>query len=269
MTIKITFIGAGNMASSLVGGIIAKGFDPLNITVTDVNDSQLAQARSQFQVNTSRDNLNACQKADVIVLAVKPQVMGDVVAPLQDIVATRKPLIISIAAGITLAKLQGWLGQDTAIVRCMPNTPALVEAGATGLFANANVTDLQKEQARSILASVGLALWVDNEDQIDAVTAVSGSGPAYFFLVMEAMIAAGQALGLSEQVSRQLTLQTALGSAQMAITGSVEPAELRRRVTSPGGTTERAVSIMEQQGLRDTFLQALTGAYDRSKELAG
>lgn len=269
MTIKITFIGAGNMASSLVGGIIAKGFDPLNITVTDVNDSQLAQARSQFQVNTSRDNLNACQKADVIVLAVKPQVMGDVVAPLRDIVATRKPLIISIAAGITLAKLQGWLGQDTAIVRCMPNTPALVEAGATGLFANANVTDLQKEQARSILASVGLALWVDNEDQIDAVTAVSGSGPAYFFLVMEAMIAAGQALGLSEQVSRQLTLQTALGSAQMAITGSVEPAELRRRVTSPGGTTERAISIMEQQGLRDTFLQALTGAYDRSKELAG
>src|SRR5690606_31127673 len=142
MTIKITFIGAGNMASSLVGGIIAKGFDPLNITVTDVNDSQLAQARSQFQVNTSRDNLNACQKADVIVLAVKPQVLGDVVAPLRDIVATRRPLIISIAAGITLAKLQGWLGQDTAIVRCMPNTPALVEAGATGLFANANVTDL-------------------------------------------------------------------------------------------------------------------------------
>lgn len=269
MTIKITFIGAGNMASSLAGGIIAKGFDPLNITLTDVNDSQLAQVRSQLHVNTSRDNLSACQKADVIVLAVKPQVMGDVLAPLKDIVSSRKPLVISIAAGITLAKLQGWLGQHTAIVRCMPNTPALVEAGATGLFANANVSDLQKEQARSIMASVGLALWVDSEDQIDAVTALSGSGPAYFFLVMEAMIAAGQALGLSEQVSRQLTLQTALGSAQMAITGSVEPAELRRRVTSPGGTTERAISIMEKNGLRDTFLEALKGAYDRSKELAG
>ena len=269
MTIKITFIGAGNMATSLAGGIIAKGFDPLNITLTDVNDAQLAQARSQLQVNTSRDNVAACQKADVIVLAVKPQVMGEVVAPLKDIVANRSPLVISIAAGITLARLQGLLGEDTAIVRCMPNTPALVEAGATGLFANANVSDLQKEQARTILASVGLALWLESEDQIDAVTALSGSGPAYYFLVMEAMIAAGQALGLSEQVSRQLTLQTALGSAQMAITGSVEPAELRRRVTSPGGTTERAISIMEQQGLRDTFMEALKGAYHRSKELAG
>ncbi|MFZ5601409.1 MAG: pyrroline-5-carboxylate reductase [Pseudomonadota bacterium] len=269
MTTKITFIGAGNMASSLAGGIIAKGYDPLHITLTDVNDSQLAQARSNLHVNTSRDNLSACQKADVIVLAVKPQVMGDVIAPLQAIVTQRRPLIISIAAGITLAKLAGWLGADAAVVRCMPNTPALVEAGATGLFANANVSPSQREQARAIMASVGLALWVDNEDQIDAVTALSGSGPAYFFLVMEAMIAAGKAMGLSEQVARQLTLQTALGSAQMAITGSVEPAELRRRVTSPGGTTERAISIMEQQGLRDTFLQALKGAYDRSKELAG
>lgn len=269
MTTKITFIGAGNMASSLAGGIIAKGYDPLHITLTDVNDSQLAQARSNLHVNTSRDNLSACQKADVIVLAVKPQVMGDVIAPLQAIVTQRRPLIISIAAGITLAKLEGWLGADAAVVRCMPNTPALVEAGATGLFANANVSPSQREQARAIMASVGLALWVDNEDQIDAVTALSGSGPAYFFLVMEAMIAAGKAMGLSEQVARQLTLQTALGSAQMAITGSVEPAELRRRVTSPGGTTERAISIMEQQGLRDTFLQALKGAYDRSKELAG
>src|SRR3990167_1961516 len=247
MTTKITFIGAGNMASSLAGGIIAKGYDPLNITLTDVNDAQLAQARSSLQVNTSRDNLSACQKADVIVLAVKPQVMGDVIAPLKAVVALRKPLIISIAAGITLAKLEGWLGADAAVVRCMPNTPALVEAGATGLFANANVSPSQREQARAIMASVGLALWVDNEDQI----------------------AAGKAMGLTEQVARQLTLQTALGSAQMAITGSVEPAELRRRVTSPGGTTERAISIMEQQGLQDTFMTALKGAYDRSKELAG
>lgn len=269
MTTKITFIGAGNMASSLAGGIIAKGYDPLNITLTDVNDSQLAQARSNLQVNTSRDNLAACQKADVIVLAVKPQVMGDVIAPLQAIVSQRKPLIISIAAGITLAKLEGWLGASAAIVRCMPNTPALVEAGATGLFANASVSDSQREQARAIMASVGLALWLENEDQIDAVTALSGSGPAYFFLVMEAMIDAGKAMGLTEQVARQLTLQTALGSAQMAITGSVEPAELRRRVTSPGGTTERAIGIMEQQGLPATFMAALKGACARSRELAG
>lgn len=143
-----------------------------------------------------------------------------------------------------------------------------MQCGATGLFANHNVSDLQKDQARSIMNAVGLALWVDNEDQIDAVTAVSGSGPAYFFLVMEAMIAAGKSLGLPEQIAKQLTLQTALGSAQMAITSDVEPEELRRRVTSPGGTTERAIGIMEDEGLRDVFLNALTGAYDRSKELA-
>lgn len=269
MTMKITFIGAGNMASSLAGGLIAKGTDPIQITLSDINEQQLQQARRTLHVNTTRDNLNACQKADVVVLAVKPQVMGTVLEPLRDVLQQRKPLVISIAAGITLTQLESWLGEGLSIVRCMPNTPALVETGATGLFANGNVSDLQKEQARSIMNSVGLALWLENEDQIDAVTAVSGSGPAYFFLVMEAMVAAGTALGLSEQVAKQLTLQTALGSAQMAITSDVDPAELRRRVTSPGGTTERAISIMEQHQLRDIFMQALQGAYDRSKELAG
>lgn len=269
MNLKITFIGAGNMASSLAGGIIAKGMDPINITMSDINESQLQAARSTLQVNTTRDNQNACQKADVVVLAVKPQVMDQVVSPLKELLQQRKPMIISIAAGITLAKLESLLGDDMPIVRCMPNTPALVEAGATGLFANTNVDDNQREQARTIMNSVGLALWVENEDQIDAVTAVSGSGPAYFFLVMEAMIEAGKKLGLSEQVAKQLTLQTALGSAQMAITSDVDATELRRRVTSPGGTTERAINIMEDQQLRKTFMDALQGAYDRSKELAG
>ncbi|MEE2730289.1 MAG: pyrroline-5-carboxylate reductase [Pseudomonadota bacterium] len=266
---KITFIGAGNMASSLAGGMIAKGMDPINVTLSDINEQQLQHVRKQLQVNTTRDNINACQKADVVVLAVKPQVMGDVLAPLKDLFAQRKPLVMSIAAGITLAQLEHWLGADTPIVRCMPNTPALVETGASGLFANTNVSPSQREQARSIMGSVGLALWVESEDQIDAVTAVSGSGPAYFFLVMEAMIAAGRALGLSEQAAKQLTLQTALGSAQMAITSDVEPDELRRRVTSPGGTTERAIGIMEDRQLRDIFAQALQGAYQRSKELSG
>ena len=269
MTMKITFIGAGNMASSLAGGMIAKGMDPINVTLSDINEQQLQNVRKQLQVNTTRDNINACQKADVVVLAVKPQVMGEVLSPLKELFEQRKPLVMSIAAGITLTQLESWIGADTPIVRCMPNTPALVETGATGLYANANVSQAQREQARSIMGAVGLALWVDNEDQIDAVTAVSGSGPAYFFLVMEAMIAAGKALGLSEQVAKQLTLQTALGSAQMAITSDVEPAELRRRVTSPGGTTERAIGIMEDQQLRDIFTEALQGAYQRSKELSG
>ncbi len=268
MSTKITFIGAGNMASSLAGGMIAKGMDPTSITVSDINEQQLQHVRRQLQVNTTRDNLNACQKADVVVLAVKPQIMGDVTAPLKACLEQRKPLVISIAAGITLAKLESWLGADLPIVRCMPNTPALVEAGATGLFANQQVSEPQRELARSIMNAVGLALWVESEDQIDAVTAVSGSGPAYFFFIMEAMIAAGQALGLSEQTAKQLTLQTALGSAQMAITSDVEPAELRRRVTSPGGTTERAINIMTEQELQAIFKQAMQGAYQRSKELA-
>lgn len=268
MTIKITFIGAGNMASSLAGGMIAKGMDPNNITLSDINDQQLQQVRKQLQVNTTRDNISACHKADVVVLAVKPQVMGKVLEPLKDAFQQRKPVVMSIAAGITLSQLEGWIGADMPIVRCMPNTPALVETGASGLFANAHVSEQQREQARAVMAAVGLALWVDNEDQIDAVTAVSGSGPAYFFLVMEAMIAAGKDLGLSEQVAKQLTLQTALGSAQMAITSDVEAAELRRRVTSPGGTTERAIGIMEDNNLRQIFAQAMQGAYQRSKELS-
>lgn len=268
MAVKITFIGAGNMASSLAGGLIAKGYEPSAITLADVNEQQLQHVRSTLGVNTSRDNLSACKKADVIVLAVKPQVMGNVLQPLAELTEAKKPLVISIAAGIPLHKLEGWLGTQTPIVRCMPNTPSLVEAGATGLFANSSVSADQRDLAKSILAAVGLALWVESEDQIDAVTAVSGSGPAYFFLVMEAMINAGKALGLSEQVAKQLTLQTALGSAQMAITSEDEPAVLRQKVTSPGGTTERAINIMEEQGLRDIFKAALTGAYERSKELA-
>jgi pyrroline-5-carboxylate reductase len=269
MSLKITFIGAGNMASSLVGGLIAKGFDPQAITMADVNEQQLQQVRSTYGVATERDNLLACSKADVVMLAVKPQVIEAVVSPLRATVSERAALVISVAAGIPVRRLQDWLGDNTAIVRCMPNTPALVQLGATGLFANPHVSAQQRDLARQILASVGLALWLDHEDQIDAVTALSGSGPAYFFLVMEAMMAAGRSLGLADNVSRQLTLQTALGAAHMAITGDVDPAELRRRVTSPGGTTERALSIFEAGDLRGLFERALTGAYDRSKELAG
>ncbi|OUS24419.1 pyrroline-5-carboxylate reductase [Gammaproteobacteria bacterium 45_16_T64] len=268
MSAKITFIGAGNMASSLAGGIIAKGYDPTQITMTDLNEDILLSNRTKLGVNTTRDNIQACSHADVIVLAVKPQVMGDVVAPLHTIVEQRSPLIVSIAAGITLANLEAWLGKSAPLVRCMPNTPALVQSGATGLFANTNVSDQQRDLAKQILSAVGLALWVENEDQIDAVTAVSGSGPAYFLLVMEAMMNAGRDLGLPDDVASQLTLQTALGSAQLAITSDVNVAELRRRVTSPAGTTERAINIMQDKGLEEIFAAALKGAYDRSKELA-
>jgi pyrroline-5-carboxylate reductase len=175
--------------------------------------------------------------------------------------------VISIAAGIGIASLCEWLGGDIAIVRCMPNTPALVQLGASGLYANAQVSTQQREQAQAILAAVGIALWLDSEEQIDAVTAVSGSGPAYFFLLMEAMIAAGEKLGLAPATSRALTLQTALGAAQMAITSDVDAAELRRRVTSPGGTTERAITHFENSGFRETVNGALQAAAIRSQEM--
>lgn len=268
MSAKITFIGAGNMASSLVGGLTAKGYDPLQITMADINDQALQSARRIMGVNTSRDNVQAVRKAEIVVLAVKPQLMEQVVAPLKDCLNQRQPLIISIAAGVPLAKLEAWLGSDLPIVRCMPNSPALVEAGATGMFANQNVNQKQKELTKGVVSAVGLALWVDNEDQIDAVTAVSGSGPAYYFYLMEAMIEAGKALGLTEMVARQLTLQTALGSAQMAITSSESPAGLRKKVTSPQGTTERAIGILEERGVQAALQEAIKGAYERSKELS-
>lgn len=268
MATKITFIGAGNMASSLAGGLIAKGVEPTTLTLADINEQQLQAARSTLGVATARDNVNACAKADVIVIAVKPQVVAQVIPTLRATVAQRNSLVISIVAGTPLSRYAEWLGPDAAVVRCMPNTPALVELGATGMLANANVNDTQRELAKHILSSVGLALWLDNEDQIDAITALSGSGPAYFFLVMEAMMAAGQAMGLSESVARQMTLQTALGAAHMAITSDVGPSELRRRVTSPGGTTERALDVFEQGKLRELFGEALQAAYQRSKALA-
>ena len=264
----IAFIGAGNMAASIIGGLVQKGFNSDQIIASDPMQETLDRLAATAPVATTQDNQQAIANADVVVLAVKPQVMQQVAAGIADAVQARKPLIISIAAGITADSLNQWLGGDLAIVRCMPNTPALVQTGATALFGTDAVSETQRQQADQILGAVGIALWVDSEAQLDAVTALSGSGPAYFFLVMEAMQAAGEQLGLSAEVSRQLTLQTALGSAKMAIDSDVDAAELRRRVTSPGGTTERAIAQFEEEGLRDIFQRALTAARDRSEELA-
>jgi pyrroline-5-carboxylate reductase len=219
-------------------------------------------------VRTTSDNIAAVAAADVVVLAVKPQAMKQVLQPLATTLQQRQPLIISIAAGIEIASIARWLGGDLPIVRCMPNTPALVQLGATGLFANAQVSSEQKKLADSILRAVGIALWVDSEAQLDAVTAVSGSGPAYFFLVMEAMRDAGEKLGLARDAAAQLTMQTALGAARMALDSDVDVAELRRRVTSPNGTTERAIASFENDKLRDLFERALSACDARSRELA-
>jgi pyrroline-5-carboxylate reductase len=204
----------------------------------------------------------------VVILAVKPQVMSQVTADIQPATAAPTPLVISIAAGIPISSLEQGLGETTPIVRCMPNTPALLRCGATALFANPATNAEQRQVAENMLAAVGTVCWVSSEAQLDAVTALSGSGPAYFFLFMEAMVNAGEELGLPVDVARDLCLQTALGSARMAAQGDVPLAELRRRVTSPGGTTERAIRSFEENGLRATVEAAMEAAHDRAREMA-
>lgn len=267
MTMKIGFIGAGNMASALVGGLLAKGLNPKSIALADMHLPQLQRFADQGMFTTTR-NEEVIERADIVILSVKPQVMAEVLKPLATIIQQKKPLIISIAAGINVDSLSRWLGGDLSIVRAMPNTPALVQTGATGLYANPLVSFEQRQQTETVLGAVGLTLWVDDEALIDSVTAVSGSGPAYFFYVMEAMISAGKALGLDEKTARALTLQTALGAAQMAITSDEPPAELRKRVTSKGGTTERAIATFDEANMQQIFARALAACAARGQELA-
>jgi len=268
MTHHICFIGGGNMASSLISGLINNQHAASDITVTDPDQQKLDQLHQLYAVNTDIDNLHAIKNADVIVLAVKPQILKQVCESLKDSICKSRPLIISIAAGIRSTDIDRWLGNNNAIVRCMPNTPALIQAGATGLFANKNTLDEQKTTADNILRSAGLTLWVENEEQLDAITAVSGSGPAYFFLFMEAMQKAGKELGLDEETAGLLAKQTALGAARMALESEDDTTTLRTRVTSKGGTTAAAIASFENNHFSDIINQALTAARDRAIELA-
>ncbi|WP_137885930.1 pyrroline-5-carboxylate reductase [Pseudomonas sp. 2FE] len=263
---RIAFIGAGNMAASLIGGLRAQGMEAARIRASDPGAEKRAKIAAEYGIAVVADNAEAIQGADVIVLAVKPQAMKTVCQALAPSLSGTQ-LIVSIAAGITCASLQNWLGAQP-IVRCMPNTPALLRQGASGLYANALVSAAQRQQAEQLLAAVGVALWLDEEQLIDAVTAVSGSGPAYFFLLIEAMTAAGEKLGLPRATAAQLTLQTALGAARMAVSSEVEAAELRRRVTSPAGTTEAAIKALQAGGFEALVEQALNAAARRSAELA-
>lgn len=267
---NICFIGGGNMATSLIGGLIAQGHSADSISVSDPNESQRNELEQSFAINTFADCGAAVNNADIIVLAVKPQVMKEVALHVAAAVkeSSKQPLFVSIAAGINLFSLASWLGDDQAIVRCMPNTPSLIQLGASGLFANEHTSIVQKNLAETVLQAAGIVQWVQSEAEIDAVTAVSGSGPAYYFLLMEAMIDAGTELGLSRETASELTIQTAIGAAQMAKTSDVDVAELRRRVTSPGGTTEQAINTFEGAHLRDIVKAALNAANRRSGELA-
>ncbi len=263
----LTFIGGGNMARSLIGGLLANGVAASRIRVVDPNESQ-RQLLSNMGVAAYGTQEEALTGSDVIVLAVKPQVMASVAHSLAAFVKQYKPLVVSVAAGIRCTDLSRWLGGDAAIVRTMPNTPALVGTGATGLYANALVSKEQKGQAESLMRAVGLSIWVNDEAHIDAVTALSGSGPAYYFLMMEAMIAAGEKLGLDAKTATLLTVQTALGAAKMAIESQSSPAELRAQVTSPNGTTEKAIQSFEQNKLSDVVLSAMQAAQNRAVEMA-
>lgn len=264
----IAFIGGGNMATSLVGGLIADGLPASQIWVAEPDEERRRSLIRAFAVQTTADNREAARHGDVLVLAVKPQILRQVAEGLSESVQAKHPLVISVAAGVRESDLLPWLGGDVALVRAMPNTPALVRSGATALFANDQVSAAQRELAEAVLRAVGVVLWLDDESLMDAVTAVSGSGPAYFFLVIEALENAAISLGLSPQAARLLTVQTALGAAKMALESEEDVDKLLKRVASPGGTTEAALQVLDERGLRDAFLHAVGAAHRRSIQLA-
>ena len=261
---NISFIGGGNMAQALIGGLIARGVPTTRITVSDPVE-KVRELLAEKDLHVTDDNVAAIRDADIVLFAVKPQVLAEVLAPLQGLLEGK--LVISIVAGAEIATISKLLGTER-IVRVMPNTPALVQTGAHGLYAGEAVSAEDRDLASQVLASTGLTLWVNSEAQIDAVTAVSGSGPAYFFYMMESMIRAGKNMGLDEKVATALTLQTALGAAQMAITSANSPAELRKNVTSPNGTTQAAIEVFDRAQISQNIQAALAAAQKRSQELA-
>ena len=265
----IAIIGAGNMGASLLGGLIAQQYPAEKIAISDPDIKKLNQLEEQFKIRTSIDNLVIIKKADIIIFSVKPQVLIHVASALAETIQQKKVLVISIAAGIMESSIQHCLGGLVPIVRCMPNMPALIGCGASALFANQYVSRQQKQEADSILKTVGITVWLEEETLLNAVTALSGSGPAYFFLIMEALQIAGEKLGLTPEVARLLTLQTALGAASMALKSEKNSVELREAVTSPGGTTAAALQVLEQKyNLREMMIEAVLAAQQRSEELA-
>lgn len=266
--VTLTFIGGGNMASSLIGGLVADNFDPEQIRVAEPIEELRKNLTTRFGVHTSENNLEMVADADVVVLAVKPQQLKAVAEELAPAIRNSGSLVVSIAAGIRSEAIENWLGGNTPVVRTMPNTPALVQSGATALFANNHVSEEQRDLAESILRAAGLTLWLEDESLMDAVTALSGSGPAYFFRIMEAIESAGTSLGLSPEISRLLTLQTAFGAAKMALESSEPVSTLRERVTSPGGTTEQGLQVLDKHHIDRIFTEVLTAARERSEELA-
>ena len=263
----IGFIGAGNMAYALIKGLLNNGFDANQINISDPNEELLRNRESELKVSTYSDNASLLSNSDVIFFAVKPQVLSNVCLELKGIVKS-KHLFVSIVAGIRSSDINRWLGGNFALIRTMPNTPALFQSGVTGLFANKVVDNDQKSLVESILSSVGECFWVNEEKLIDAITAISGSGPAYFFLLMESMKQAGMALGLDEETANSLSIQTAYGASLMANKTGKDSRTLRAEVTSPNGTTQSAIESFQDQNFEGIVANATRAAYDRARELS-
>ena len=268
--LRIVFIGGGNMGRALAKGLLDGGWTAKNVTLVDTDADTVAALKERFErhdVNVFSRAEAALTHADIVVLAVKPQAMRAACEQIAVQCQSTRPLIISIAAGITIEDVDGWLGGGLAIVRCMPNTPVLVQAGATGMYANSEVLPLQRDIAEDVLGSVGVALWMQKESMLDAVTAVSGSGPAYFFYLIEAMLEAGQSLGLDEKQARALILHTARGAVELLKETNEAPRQLRHAVTSKGGTTEAAGKTLEQGDVKGIIHAAVIKAAEKAKQL--
>ena len=263
----IGFIGAGNMAYALIKGLLNNGFNANQINISDPNEELLRNRESELKVSTYSDNASLLSNSDVIFFAVKPQVLSNVCLELKGIVKS-KHLFVSIVAGIRSSDINRWLGGNFSLIRTMPNTPALFQSGVTGLFANELVDNEQKSLASSILSLVGECFWVNEEKLIDAITAISGSGPAYFFLLMESMKQAGIALGLDEETANSLSIQTAYGASLMANKTGKDSRTLRAEVTSPNGTTQSAIESFQDQNFEGIVANATRAAYDRARELS-
>lgn len=266
----IGFIGAGNMAQSMIGGLLAKGLPASQLLASDPSEVCRASIEAKGVAALS-DNAALLAKSDFVVLAVKPQLMQQVLEPLAAqmpaLLGTRSITVISIAAGISCSMINRWLGVELAVIRCMPNTPALLQSGASGLYANPSTTTAQRQLAQALLEALGIVCWVESEKNLDTVTALSGSGPAYFFLMLESMVAKAVEMGLQADVAQQLAIQTALGAARMAQESDVDLVELRRRVTSPNGTTEAALNSFQQSGFAEVVANAMLAAAARAKSL--
>jgi pyrroline-5-carboxylate reductase len=265
VAMNVLFIGGGNMADAMIGGMLKSGFAAGQLRVVEVDGAARRRLNEKYRVECLAEVRGAARPGEVVVFAVKPQQMQEAAQ-----FSGLKPnanLVVSIAAGITLAGLAGWLGGHAKLVRAMPNTPALIGAGVAGLYALPGVTEAERRQAEAILGAVGATVWIEDEALMDAVTAVSGSGPAYVFWFIEQLAAAGESLGLSAETSRKLALETVLGSAKLAAQSADSPAVLRERVTSKGGTTEAALRAFEEQKLAERFLRAIEAARDRGAQL--